>query len=150
MRRYVTILFAGLAGYLAYPIAPPWLGPDDDVPRITSRGWSELEHPPHEHRDARHGQPSRRDAVAALRHRRAGRFFAVTRLRSPFRWLLLVYPVAMGLALCYFGEHYVLDEAMGVALAGFVMLGWHVSEQGRAVRGQGEREPVRGAAAREG
>ena len=51
-------------------------------------------------------------------------FWAVSRLRSPWRWLLLLYPVAMGLGLTYFGEHYVLDEIMGMLAAGAVMLGW--------------------------
>ena len=56
--------------------------------------------------------PSLHTGIAAL-----VAFWAISRLRSPWRWLLLLYPVAMGLALCYFGEHYVIDEIAGVALA---------------------------------
>ena len=44
LRRYITLLFAGLAIYVAYPMAPPWMAARDgylpEVHRITSRGWS--------------------------------------------------------------------------------------------------------------
>ena len=33
-----------------------------------------------------------------------------SRLRSPARWLLWLYPLAMSFSLAYGGEHYVTDE----------------------------------------
>jgi membrane-associated phospholipid phosphatase len=33
------------------------------------------------------------------------------------RWLLLLYPIAMGLALVYLGEHYVMDLVIGALYA---------------------------------
>ena len=47
LRRYITLLFAGLAIYVAYPMAPPWMAARDgylpEVHRITGRGWSEID-----------------------------------------------------------------------------------------------------------
>ena len=47
LRRYITLLFAGLAIYVVYPMAPPWMAARDgylpEVHRITRRGWSQLE-----------------------------------------------------------------------------------------------------------
>ena len=51
--------------------------------------------------------------------------YAVQRLRSPYRWLLLVYPMLMALALVDFGEHYVIDILAGWLLAGIVLIGCH-------------------------
>ena len=138
MRRYVTILFVGLAGYLIFPTAPPWLASKDGligpVSRITSRGWSELGI--HRTNMVMHGMGNQ---VAAMPSLHTGisalvAFYAVSRLRSPLKWLLLLYPVAMGVALCYFGEHYVADEIAGVLVAGLVMLGWARIDRRRAGR----------------
>lgn len=122
MRRYVTLLFVGLAGYFLVPTAPPWMGVD--AARITSRAWGELGL--ERQNMILLGMPNQ---VAAMPSLHTGisalvAFYVVSRLRSPWRWLLLFYPVAMGLALVYFGEHYVIDELAGVAAAGLVMTGW--------------------------
>jgi membrane-associated phospholipid phosphatase len=39
------------------------------------------------------------------------------RFRSRWRWLLALYPAAMGFTLVYTGEHYVLDLIVGAAYA---------------------------------
>ena len=36
-------------------------------------------------------------------------FYAIWRLSTRWRWLLLLYPIAMSTALVYFAEHYVID-----------------------------------------
>ena len=51
-------------------------------------------------------------------------FWLISRLVTRWKWLLLLYPTAMSVALCYFGEHYVIDEIAGVAAAGLVMALW--------------------------
>ena len=38
-----------------------------------------------------------------------------SRVRRPYRPLLVLYPLAMCFSLAYAGEHYVLDELAGVA-----------------------------------
>jgi hypothetical protein len=45
---------------------------------------------------------------------------------------MLVYPLAMPLALTYFAEHYVVDAVAGAALAGLVMVGVGRWERKRA------------------
>ncbi|KRF16924.1 hypothetical protein ASH02_02370 [Nocardioides sp. Soil796] len=127
MRRYVTILYAGLVIYFLYPMAPPWmaskLGVIEEVHRMTGRGWSELGL--HRQSMVLMGMPNK---VAAMPSLHAGIaflivFYAITRLRSQFRWLLLLYPVAMSTALVYFGEHYVIDAVAGAVLALLVVVG---------------------------
>ena len=122
MRRWMTLLFVGLTCYVLVPTAPPWMG--IDAARISSRAWGDLG------LDRQNmillgmanqvaAMPSLHTGISAL-----VAFWAISRLRSPWRWLLLLYPVAMGVALAYFGEHYVVDEIAGVLAAGAVMLGW--------------------------
>ena len=60
--------------------------------------------------------------------------YGVQRLRSPWRWLLLAYPLLMGLALVYNGEHYVVDVVAGYALAAAVLVGCSAWERARAQR----------------
>ena len=123
----MTLLFVGLAGYVLVPTAPPWMG--IGAARITSRAWGDLG------LDRQNmillgmanqvaAMPSLHTGIAAL-----VAFWAISRLRSPWRWLLLLYPVAMGVALAYFGEHYVVDEIAGVLAAGAVMLGWSLYDR---------------------
>ena len=141
MRRYVTLLFAGLAIYVVYPMAPPWMAARDgylpDVQRITGRGWSEIDL--HRQTMIMFGMANK---VAAMPSLHAGiaclvAFYAIGRLASRWRWVLLLYPVAMSLALVYFAEHYVVDLLAGALLAGLVMVGC-----ARWDRWEGRRAPV--------
>jgi len=147
MRRWLTLLFVGLTTYVLLPTAPPWMG--IGAARISSRAWGELG------LDRQNmillGMPNQVAAMPSLHCGTAAlvAFWAVSRLRSPLRWLLLLYPVAMGLALTYFGEHYVLDAIAGIAAAGLVMVAWGLSDRARSVRGQDERPPGVGAVAHE-
>ena len=147
MRRYVTLFFVGLTGYFLVPTAPPWMG--IGAARITSRAWGELGL--ERQNMILLGMPNQVAAMPSLHCGIAAlvAFWAFSRLRSPRRWLLLLYPVAMGLALTYFGEHYVLDAIAGAAAAGLVMVAWGLSDRARSVRGQTERLPGVGAAAPE-
>jgi len=126
MTMVVTLAIAGLATYVLLPTAPPWLasyeGDLDGAPvlRLTSEGFDQvglnlvgsalklgqgLVNPVA-------AMPSLHVAFATLA---AG--FWWSRVRRPFRPLLLLYPAAMCFALAYGGEHYVLDELAGVAYA---------------------------------
>jgi membrane-associated phospholipid phosphatase len=136
MRRYVTLLFAGLAIYVAYPMAPPWMASRDgylpEVNRITGRGWSEIDL--HRQTMVMFGMGNK---VAAMPSLHAGiaflvAFYAIWRLASRWRWLLLLYPVAMSVALVYFAEHYVVDVLAGGVLALLVMVGCRRWERRRA------------------
>jgi membrane-associated phospholipid phosphatase len=61
--------------------------------------------------------------------------FIASRLHSRWRHLLLLYPVAMGFALVYTGEHYVLDLVVGVAYAVAAHLAMNAWERRRSAAG---------------
>jgi hypothetical protein len=133
MRRYVVLSFAALVGYVVYPTAPPWLASRDgylpEVNRITGRGWSELGIG--RTNIVLHGMANK---VAAMPSLHAGiaflvAYYGIWKLRSPARWLLVLYPLAMSLALVYFAEHYVLDVLVGGLVAGVVMVGCSLWER---------------------
>src|SRR6478735_10181664 len=136
MRRYLAISFGALAIYILYPMAPPWMASEEgwlgaDVTRITARGWSDLGL-------ARvdlilHGVGN---PVAAMPSLHAGITFLIAgygiqRLRTRWRWLLALYPLAMCTTLVYYAEHYVVDVLAGAALAGVVLLACQLWENGR-------------------
>lgn len=139
MRRYLAISFAALAVYIAYPMAPPWMasqqGEMGEVTRITSRGWADIGLERIDLVLNGVGNP-----VAAMPSLHAGiafliALYGVQRLRSPWRLLLLLYPLAMSTALVYFAEHYVIDIVAGAALAAAVLASvsaWERAEEGRA------------------
>ena len=138
MRRYVAINFGALAIYIVYPMAPPWMASelgyiDAYLPRITSRGWADLGLGRFDLVLQGVGNP-----VAAMPSLHAGIAFLVAmygiwRLRSVLRWLLVLYPLAMSLALVYFAEHYVVDILAGALLAAVVMVGCGLWERQRAL-----------------
>jgi len=137
-KRLVSLALAGLATYVAFPAAPPWMAGEEGVlgtvHRTTADGWQLL--------DVgtaamfSHGQgavnlvaavPSLHSAFVAL-----VALFIWPRVRPALRPLLLLYPLAMGLTLIATGEHYFFDVALGWLYAGAVMAGWARWEQGRA------------------
>ncbi|MGA8988738.1 phosphatase PAP2 family protein [Aeromicrobium sp.] len=149
MRRYLVINFSALAIYIAYPMAPPWLAAKNGylsqpVPRLTGRGWDDLGLGGFHVVLAGVGNP-----VAAMPSLHGGlamliAAYGISRLRSPWRWLLAIYPLVMGLALVYDGEHYVIDILAGWLLAAAVMAGCSWWEKRTE---PGHREKISSAAA---
>jgi membrane-associated phospholipid phosphatase len=137
MRRYVSISFGALAVYILYPMAPPWMASeqgyiDAALPRLTGRGWRDLGLGRFDLVLQGVGNP-----VAAMPSLHAGITFLVAmygiwRLRTPLRWLLVLYPLAMSTALVYYAEHYVVDVLAGAVLAGLVMVACGLWERRRA------------------
>src|SRR3954447_18815797 len=137
MRRYVAISFGALMVYILYPMSPPWMASRDGyiheaIPRLTGRGWRDLGLGRFDLVLQGVGNP-----VAAMPSLHAGITFLVAmygiwRLRTPLRWLLPLYPLAMCVTLVYYGEHYVVDVLAGASLAALVMVGCWLWERRRA------------------
>jgi membrane-associated phospholipid phosphatase len=137
-RRLVTLSLAGLATYIAFPAAPPWLAGEmgliAEVHRTTPRGWevlgvgtASLFSKGQEVSNLVAAVPSLHSAIATL-----VALFLWGRLRR--RWLrplLLLYPLAMAVTLVATGEHYFFDVALGWVYAGAVMGAWTVWERRR-------------------
>ncbi len=141
--RVVVLAFAGLVTYVLFPEAPPWLaardGFIDPVTRLSARGWIWL-HLGNVHELLEGAQRDGSNPVAAMPSLHTAfaaliALFLAARLGTPWRRLLALYPIAMGFALVYLGEHYVLDIAAGFAYAAAVH--WGVSRWERSrVRGR--------------
>ncbi len=138
-KRLVTLALAGLATYIAFPAAPPWMAADEGlihgVDRTTVQGWELIG-------GGTAGLFSKGQAsvnlVAAVPSLHAAftalvAIFLWGRLRPALRPLLALYPLAMGLALVATGEHYVFDVLLGWMYAGVVAAAWTWWERRRAV-----------------
>ena len=134
-KRLVTLSFAGVATYIAFPATPPWLaaqnGDLEGVTRTTAHGWRVIDlHAAHmfEHGQATvnpvAAMPSLHAAFAAL-----VALYLWGRLRPIWRPLLAIYPLAMGLTLVATGEHYAIDVLLGWLYAGAVMAAWTAWER---------------------
>jgi hypothetical protein len=137
-KRLVTLSFAGLATYIAFPAVPPWMAAEngtlDGVSRSTAQGWQLIDL--HAAQTIEKGQatvnqvaamPSLHAAFAAL-----VAVYLWPRVHRAWRPLLAAYPLAMGLTLVATGEHYAIDVFMGWAYVGMVMAGWAWWERRRA------------------
>ena len=124
IRRVIALSILGLITYTLYPAAPPWYAARDGVIapviRASSRGWLWL-HINHAGNLLSEGQaasnpvaamPSLHTAFATIIV-----LYIAPRLPRRWRWLLVLYPLGMGLALVYLGEHYVVDVVAGVLYA---------------------------------
>jgi membrane-associated phospholipid phosphatase len=136
-RRLVTLAFAGLATYMAFPAAPPWMAAEmgllEGVQRTTSDGWQLIGGGTTGLFDE--GQASV-NLVAAVPSLHAAftalvAIFLWGRVRRRWRPLLLAYPLAMGLTLVATGEHYVFDVLLGWIYAAAVIHGWSRWERRR-------------------
>lgn len=141
-RRLVSLALAGLATYIVFPAAPPWMAAEqgllEGVQRTTGNGWEVLgvgtaglfsEGQANVNLVA--AVPSLHSAFVAL-----VAIFLWGRVRSPWRWLLPLYPLAMGLTLIATGEHYFFDVLLGWAYAGAVMAAWGWWERRRSGGGE--------------
>ena len=137
--RYAAALlgtaYLGLAVSFAVPTAPPWLAGQsghlpfisrvvEDVtngvdPSIYERGYEIVGANPVS------AMPSLHMAMTVLV------LLAAWRAKLPVRVAGLLYALAMGFALVYAGEHYMVDLAAGAAVA---VLAWRVAGAGHRVR----------------
>jgi membrane-associated phospholipid phosphatase len=137
-RRLVTLALTGLATYILFPAAPPWLASEmgliGEVHRTTARGWevigvgtASLFSKGQAASNLVAAVPSLHSAFTML-----VALFLIKRVRPWLRPVLLLYPLAMGLTLMATGEHYFFDVVLGWLYAGGVMAGWGWWERRRA------------------
>jgi hypothetical protein len=141
IKRFVTLSLAGLATYILFPAAPPWLAGEEGalhhVYRTTSKGWEIIDVGTAALFSS--GQ-DKVNLVAAVPSLHSGicmlvALFLWPRLRRrALRPLLLLYPLAMGLTLMATGEHYFFDVLLGWIYAGAVMAAWGLWERRRVAR----------------
>ncbi len=149
-RRVLVLSYASLITYSLYPAAPPWFasreGLTEPIARISTRGFYAIG------LDAAAplitlGQESV-NLVAAVPSLHAAfalliclQFWRTSRRTT--RTLLAAYPLAMGFALVYTGEHYIVDVLIGAvyAIATVFTVGWIERAWGQrtACRAAGER-----------
>jgi membrane-associated phospholipid phosphatase len=112
----------GLFFYFAVPTAPPWLASDRgdidaDVVRIMPQISAQLAGDTYDEASRAVGQndvaamPSLHTALTALVA------LILASYGRRWRWVGITYVVLMATALVYLGEHYIIDEIAGVALA---------------------------------
>jgi membrane-associated phospholipid phosphatase len=137
-RRLVSLALAGLATYILFPAAPPWMAAEmgllHHVHRTTSEGFEVLG-------VGTAGLFSEGQAVANSVAAVPSLHSAFTALVAMFLWgrvrprlrpLLALYPLAMGLTLIATGEHYFFDVLLGWLYAGATMAAWGRWERRRA------------------
>ncbi len=146
-RRVVTLFAAGLATYVAFPAAPPWMAANmgllHGVARTTGDGWQVIGGRTVELFDEGQATVNLVAAVPSLHSAFTllVALFLWPRVCRPLRPLLLLYPLAMGLTLMATGEHYFFDVLVGWIYAGIVMSAWMWWERPRervTVRGQSQ------------
>ncbi len=137
-KRLVTLALAGLATYILFPAAPPWMAGEmgllEEVHRTTAKGWEVLGVGTASWFSKGQGLANLVAAVPSLHSAFVAlvAFFLWGRVRPWARPLLLLYPLAMGVALMATGEHYFFDVLLGWIYAGAVMAGWSWWEARRA------------------
>jgi membrane-associated phospholipid phosphatase len=141
-KRLVSLALAGVATYIAFPAAPPWMAAEmgllDEVHRTTAEGWrvlgvgtAGLFSKGQTSANMVAAVPSLHSAFTAL-----VAMFLWNRVRPRLRPLLALYPLAMGFTLIATGEHYFFDVLLGWLYAGGVMVAWAWWERPRAQQAQ--------------
>jgi PAP2 superfamily len=130
MRRLIVLDAVGLVIYVVYPMAPPWWASEHGyydgrtLGRITHNGWEVLGLSTARNWLVDADELSNPVAAMPSMHLATALLVATVVIRlldSPWRWLMLAYPVVMAATLVYCAEHYVMDLLAGLALAALVM-----------------------------
>ncbi len=112
----------GLAFYFVIPTAPPWLASEngvipEDIHRVVPELSAQIAGTIYEETSAAIGQ----NDVAAMPSLHTALTCMVALIMASYgrawRWVGITYLALMGTALVYLGEHYVIDEIAGIALA---------------------------------
>jgi hypothetical protein len=144
-KRLVSLALAGLATYILFPAAPPWMAGEmgllDEVHRTTAEGWRVLGVGTAGLFSEGQAGVNMVAAVPSL-HSAFTALVAMSlwgRLRPALRPLVALYPLAMGFTLMATGEHYFFDVLLGWLYAGAVMVAWARWERRPAAQAGGRR-----------
>ena len=125
IRRYVTISYLALVGYIVFPMAPPWMAAQDGLlPPLVRMSGRAFGHLGIERTTMVFGGLANQTAAMPSLHCGFAfliAFYGISRLRGWWRWLLLLYPAAMAFALVYSAEHYLVDTILGGVVAALAM-----------------------------
>jgi membrane-associated phospholipid phosphatase len=116
---FVGLSFAAFVTYAFFPAAPPWLASQShNLPptaKIVDEVWVHLGL--HNGASILSARGTYANPVAAIPSLHAAfpllLMFFFWQSAGRWRWLLVLYPLAMALALVYTGEHYVIDIFLG-------------------------------------
>ena len=145
IRRFASILFAGVATYVVMPTVPPWMAASDKYPyqileplqRSTGRGWNWLGLETVNSVLLRGQQWANPTAALPSLHAAFALFVIVFFWkRMPNKWVQyssLLFPLSMAWCLVYFGEHYITDILAGWAYVGASFWFWNRWEAKRQV-----------------
>ncbi len=148
--RVILLSFSGLVTYVLFPEAPPWLAARDGdlapVGRLSARGWILL-HAGDVNTTLAKAQTAGSNAVAAMPSLHTAfatliALFIGSLFASRWRYLFVLYPLAMAFTLVYTGEHYVLDCVAGAIYALAVHFGVRWWERRRAARGDDPADDI--------
>lgn len=146
IRRFATVLFAGVVTYVVLPTAPPWMASSTQYPyqileplrRTTGRGWNALGLDTVNSVILRGQQWANPTAAIPSLHAAFALFMVVfiwPKVNALWiRILLAAFPVAMALCLVYFAEHYVIDVLAGWAYVAGSFWFWNRWEKKRAAK----------------
>lgn len=120
----IALVGAGVTLYVVYPMSPPWLaaqqGLIEPVVRWSGIGWQVMGLDAIGSLQGSGQAGSNPVAAMPSLHAGAATLVAAFFLRGGRWWrapLLVLYALAMSVALVYTGEHYVIDVVVGAALA---------------------------------
>ena len=151
VRRFATVLFAGVATYVLLPTAPPWMASSRyrllaPLQRSTGRGWRELGLDTVSSVLLKGQQWANPTAAMPSLHAAFALFVVVffwhRMPRTWMRYVALVFPLSMALTLVYFGEHYVTDVLAGWLYVGLSFWFWSRWEARRAVLDEPVNDPT--------
>jgi len=140
-KRLVSLALAGLATYILFPAAPPWMAGEmgllDEIHRTTAKGWEVLGVGTASWFSKGQGVGNPVAAVPSLHTAFCAlvALFLWNRVRPAWRPLLVAYPLAMSVTLMATGEHYFFDVVLGWAYAAAVMAAWGWWERRGTLRG---------------
>ena len=145
IRRFASVLFAGVATYVVMPTVPPWMAADEKYPyqilqplqRSTGRGWNWLELETVSNVLLRGQQWANPTAALPSLHAAFALFVVVffwQKMTNKWvRYSSLLFPLSMAWCLVYFAEHYITDIVAGWAYVGASFWFWNRWEAKRQV-----------------